>query len=188
VLRQLPFQFALQAFEVNMYATTSRLSVIVTTAMLCTACATIVGHPTQTIPVASTPSDASIVIADEAGVEVFKGTTPTTVTLQKSSGKYWGKKTFAVTISKPGYQSQTIPIASSANGWYIAGNIVFGGLIGWFIVDPLNGNMYTLSPEAVAGSLGTSSTHNNQARDGSITIVLLEDVPAALREKMVAVR
>lgn len=124
----------------------------------------------------------------EAGVGVFKGTTPTTVTLQKSSGKYWGKKSFAVTISKPGYQSQTIPIVATANGWYIAGNIVFGGLIGWFIVDPLNGNMYTLSPDAVGGSLGASSSHNNRARDGSITIVLIDDVPESLRRKMVAVR
>ena len=171
-----------------MYATTVRLFVIVTFAILCSACATIVGRPTQTIPVSSTPSDASILIVDEAGVEVFKGTTPTTVTLQKSSGKYWGKKSFAVTISKPGYQSQTIPIAATANGWYIAGNIVFGGLIGWFIVDPLNGNMYTLSPDAVGGSLGASSSHNNRARDGSITIVLIDDVPESLRGKMVAVR
>jgi len=168
--------------------TTFRLSIVTAMTVICGACATIVGHPTQTIPVASTPSDASIVIMDEAGMEVFKGTTPATVTLQKSSGKYWGKKTFAVTISKPGYQSQTIPIAASANGWYIAGNIVFGGLIGWFIVDPLNGNMYTLSPDAVAGNLGASSTHNNRARDGSITIVLIEDVPQSLRAKMVAVR
>jgi hypothetical protein len=129
-----------------------------------------------------------ISIVDEAGMEVFKGATPTTVTLQKSTGKYWGKKTYTVTISKPGYRSQSIPIASSANGWYIGGNIVFGGLIGWFIVDPLNGGMYTLSPDAVSGTLAGSSTHNNRARDGSITIVLVEDVPESLRGKMVAVR
>ena len=171
-----------------MYATTSRLSAIVALAIVCTACATIVGHPTQSIPVSSTPSDAAIVIVDEAGMEVFKGTTPASVTLQKSSGKYWGKKSFSVLISKPGYQSQTIPIVATANGWYIAGNIVFGGLIGWFIVDPLNGNMYTLSPDAVGGTLGTSSTHNNRARDGSITIVLIDEVPESLRGKMVAVR
>ena len=51
------------------------------------ACATIVGSPTQTIPISSTPSDARIVVVDEAGAEVFKGTTPTTVTLQKSTGR-----------------------------------------------------------------------------------------------------
>jgi len=116
-------------------------------------------------------------------MEVFKGTTPTTVTLQ-----YWGKKTYTVTITKPGYQSQSIPIAATANGWYIGGNILFGGLIGWFILDPLNGNMYTLSPDTLTWNLSASSSHNNKAQDGSIKIVLIEDVPESLRAKIVAVR
>jgi hypothetical protein len=137
----------------------------------------------------SAPSEASITVVDEAGVEVFKGATPTSVTLLKSTGKYWGKKSFTVTIAKPGFQTQVIPVAASANGWYIAGNLVFGGLIGWFIVDPLSGNMYTLSPEAVAGTLATAKpAHNNTAKDGSIAIMLIEDVPAALRSQMVSVR
>jgi len=46
-------------------------------------CATIMGDPTHTMPISSTPSDASVLITDEKGVEVFKGTTPTTVTLGK---------------------------------------------------------------------------------------------------------
>jgi hypothetical protein len=162
---------------------------VVVLVVVCSACATIVGQPTQTLPISSAPSEASITVVDETGVEVFKGATPTSVTLQKSTGKYWGKKSFTVTITKPGFQSQVIPVTASANGWYIAGNFVFGGLIGWFIVDPLNGNMYTLSPEAVAGSLATAkSAHNNTARDGSIAVMLIEDVPAALRSQMVSVR
>jgi hypothetical protein len=162
---------------------------VVVLVVVCSACATIVGQPTQTLPISSAPSEASITVVDETGVEVFKGATPTSVTLQKSTGKYWGKKSFTVTISKPGFQSQVIPVTASANGWYIAGNFVFGGLIGWFIVDPLNGNMYTLSPDAVAGSLATAkSAHNNTARDGSIAVMLIEDVPAALRSQMVSVR
>jgi len=171
-----------------MSATTFRLSVISILAVTCAACATIIGHPTQTIPISSVPSDAAVSIVDEAGTEVFRGATPTPVTLQKSTGKYWGKKSYTVTVTKPGFQSQTIPITASATGWYIAGNILVGGLIGWFIVDPFNGNMYTLSPEAVAGTLAASTTHNNNSRDGSITIALIQDVPASLREKMVAVR
>ena len=162
---------------------------VVVLAAVCSACATIVGQPTQTVQISSQPSEASVTIVDETGVEVFKGATPTSVTLQKSTGKYWGKKNFTVTIAKPGFQAQVIPVAASANGWYIAGNFVFGGLIGWFIVDPLSGNMYTLSPEAVVGSLATAkSGHNNAAKDGSIAIMLIEDVPAALRSQMVSVR
>ena len=112
--------------------------------------------------------------------EVYKGKTPTSVTLQKSDGSYWGGKNFTVTISKEGFTTQTIPVTSSANGWYIGGNIIFGGLIGWFIVDPLNGGMYTLSPEQITSSLGEQPTHNNSADKGSISIVLIQDVSIAL--------
>ena len=55
-------------------------------------CATIMGDKTQMIPISSTPSDASIVITDERGTEIFKGKTPTSVTLEKSDGTYWGKR------------------------------------------------------------------------------------------------
>jgi hypothetical protein len=147
-------------------------------------CATIVGDKTQLIPVASTPSDASIIIVDETGVEVFKGTTPTTVTLPKSDGSYWGKKSFTVKIAKEGFETQVIPVTANANGWYILGNAVFGGLIGWFIVDPLNGAMYTLSPENVSSTLGNKLSHNNKGTDGNISIVLLQDVPGELRSQM----
>ena len=153
-------------------------------AFLLGGCATIVGDKTQLIPISSTPSDATILITDEKGTEVFKGSTPTSVTLQKSDGSYWGKKSFTVEISKEGYKTQTIPVAANANGWYIGGNIIFGGLIGWFIVDPLNGAMYTLSPEQITSTLGENVAHNNTATDGSISIALIQDVPASLRSKM----
>lgn len=147
-------------------------------------CATIVGSPTHLMPIASTPSDATISITDEKGAEVFKGVTPTSVTLQKSNGSYWGKKSYTVKISKEGYEAQSIPVVASPNGWYIAGNFVFGGLIGWFIVDPLNGHMYSLSPEVISSTLSTKAAHSNKATDGGIAIMLIEDVPAALRDKM----
>ncbi|HJV68399.1 hypothetical protein [Ideonella sp.] len=159
----------------------------VAVAIALSGCATIMGQPTQTMPISSTPSDAKVLIVDEAGAEVFAGQTPTSVTLNKSTGRYWGGKSFKVTISKPGYKTQVIPVTSSANGWYIAGNFVFGGLIGWFAVDPMNGGMYTLSPEAIASSLPTETAHNNAAKDGSIAIMLIQDVPANLRDQLVRI-
>jgi hypothetical protein len=146
---------------------------------LLSGCATIVGDENQLIAIASDPDLASVVIVDETGAPVFRGTTPTTVTLAKSDGSYWGKKSYTVTVTRPGYASQTIPVTASANGWYIAGNLVFGGLIGWFIVDPFSGGMYTLRPKQIESELGRQA-----ARDGGIAIVLLEDVPPALRAQM----
>ncbi|MGK5712924.1 hypothetical protein ACSNKO_18985, partial [Proteus mirabilis] len=75
------------------------------------------------------------------------------VTLEKSTGSYFGKKQYEVTISKDGASPVTLPLKSNANGWYIGGNLLFGGLIGWFLVDPFNGGMYTLHPEKVEATL-----------------------------------
>ena len=161
----------------------ARLGALAVAAAL-SGCATIVGHPTQTIPIASTPSDAAITIVDEAGVEVFKGATPAEVPLAKSTGHYWGKKSYTVTIAKAGFSSQAIPITASANGWYLFGNLAFGGAIGYFAVDPFNGNMYTLSPEAVSATLGEKTAHNNVSTDGSIVVLLVQDVPPELRSQL----
>lgn len=157
---------------------------IIALSLFMVGCATIVGAPTQLMPINSTPNDATVLITDEKGLDVFKGTTPASVMLNKSDGSYWGKKSFTVKISKTGYETQTIPVTANANGWYIGGNIIFGGLIGWFIVDPLNGNMYTLSPDSINTSLTGKTAHNNTKTDGSISIMLIEDVPQELRNKM----
>jgi len=147
-------------------------------------CATIMGNAVHVMPISSTPSEATVLITDEKGSEVFKGATPTSVPLQKSDGSYWGKKSYTVKITKLGFEPQVIPVTASANGWYIAGNLVFGGIIGWFIVDPLNGKMYSLSPENITSTLTAKTTHNNKATDGGIAIMLIDDVPPELRGKM----
>lgn len=158
--------------------------VVILITILTTGCATIVGDKTQLMPISSTPSAASIVITDEKGLEIFKGLTPTSVVLQKSDGSYFGKKNFNIKISKKGYSTQLIPVTASTNGWYIGGNLLFGGLIGYLIVDPFNGAMYTLSPEQVSASLGDKVAHNNNSTDGSVSIVLLQDIPLSMRGEM----
>src|SRR5690606_30252377 len=164
-----------------------RLFVLGIAVCLASGCATIVGDSTQMIPISSTPSDAEIAITDETGSVVYEGRTPASVVLHKSDGSYWGGKTYSVAISKAGYHQQTITLESSANAWYIGGNFIFGGLIGWFVVDPLSGKMYTLSPQAISSTLGAEATHNNTSTDGSISVVLLEDVPQALLSQMTPV-
>ncbi|EFG3637229.1 hypothetical protein K3Q10_005297, partial [Escherichia coli] len=111
-----------------------------------TGCATIVGDKTQTVQVNSNPSGADFIIKDESGKTISSGKTPQNVTLEKSDGSYFGKKSYQITFSKENYQPVTLPIKASANGWYIGGNFVFGGIVGWLLVDPFNGGMYTLSP------------------------------------------
>ncbi|MEM8017554.1 hypothetical protein Q4R00_18140, partial [Morganella morganii] len=80
------------------------------------------------------------------------------VTLQKSTGNYFGKKQYEVTLSKEDSKPVTLPLKANANGWYVGGNIIFGGLIGWLIVDPFNGGMYTLHPEKIDANLVTQGS------------------------------
>ncbi len=160
------------------------IPLIFSSTLLLGGCATIMGENTQLLPISSTPSDASIVITDETGTEIFHGKTPTTVTLQKSDGSYFGGKSFNVKITKKGYKEQIIPVESNPNGWFIGGNFILGGLIGWLIVDPMSGAMYTLSPEKISANMGDKVAHNNQAENGSISIVLLQDVPTSMKKEM----
>lgn len=116
-------------------------------AFLMSGCATIVGENTQLVQVNSNPAGANFEIKDDSGKIIAQGKTPQGVALSKSDGSYFGKKGYQITFSKDGSQPVTLPIKASANGWYIGGNIIFGGLIGWLLVDPFNGGMYTLSPK-----------------------------------------
>jgi hypothetical protein len=161
-----------------------KLALILVCSIL-TGCATIMGSENHVMPISSSPNDALIVITDEKGVEVFKGTTPTSVTLKKSDGTYFGKKSYIVKITKSGYESQSIPVKASPSGWYIAGNFIFGGLIGWLIIDPLNGKMYNLSPENINSNLLVSSkSSRNSSSTNGIYVMLLNDVPIQLRDKL----
>jgi hypothetical protein len=76
-------------------------------------------------------------------------------------------------------------VTASPNGWYIAGNPIFGGLIGWFIVDPFNGKMYALEPEKIETALTAhdKASLNPTPSDG-IRVMLVQDVPAALMPAM----
>ena len=70
--------------------------------------------------------------------------------------------------------------------WYIGGNILFGGILGWLIIDPATGAMWKLDTNEINVTLDTpkkeSMIEPNKAR-----IVLLDDVPLSLRDKMVKV-
>ena len=83
----------------------------------------------ETLNVRSMPDQASVIITDESGTKVFEGKTPTALPLEKKKGYFSGKK-YSVNIKKDGYEERTVAVNTRANGWYIAGNLVFGGLIG----------------------------------------------------------
>ncbi len=109
-----------------------------------TGCASIVSKSNWPVTFKSDPSGAKIVISDENGNEIHRGVTPATVTLPADSG-FFSKAKYYIDIKEAGYQDSKGVLTAKINGWYF-GNIIFGGLIGFVIVDPATGAMWKLPP------------------------------------------
>ncbi len=141
-------------------------------------CATIITGTTQSVTIKSVPEAAAISITNRAGEKIHSGNTPVTVSLKRGAG-YFKPESYKVNIQKEGFEPQEITISGQVTGWYF-GNIIFGGLVtGMLIVDPLTGAMFSLSPDNVDAALNAIGAKASKA-DGSLTVVLVEDVPADL--------
>jgi len=126
--------------------------VVACAAMVCAGCATIMHGGHQRVAINSSPAGARVLVKDEYGREVLKQQTPCVAVLKRGSG-YFGGASYTVTVEKPGYESAGMAITPTLSGWYTVGNFFIGGLIGWLVVDPLSGGMWTLRPKAVNLSL-----------------------------------
>jgi len=111
-----------------------------------TGCASIISETNQPVTLRSNPAGADIIITNKQGIEVFRGKTPTTLTLKTSAG-FFCPEEYTVTYSLPGYAPQTLQLDNGVNGWYF-GNFVFGGLIGMLIIDPATGAMWTVQKDS----------------------------------------
>ena len=143
-------------------------------------CASIVSKSEYPVSISSKPEGADISIVNRAKENIFVGKTPTTVVLKAGAGFFKGED-YTVTFMKEGYTPHTAQIKRGVDGWYIAGNLFFGGLIGWLIVDPATGAMWTLENLHVEMNPQSSSIQNK------LNIVTIDDVPVHLRSKMVKI-
>lgn len=103
------------------------------------------------IHIDSDPTGARVTIYDRDNEEVEANTTPFVARLERRSGYFRGEE-YRLVFELAGYQKTEAMVRSSLNGWYF-GNIGFGGLIGFLIVDPLTGAMWTLGPKTVVEQL-----------------------------------
>jgi len=146
-----------------------------------TGCASIVGKDVFPVTINSNPDGATIVVKDENGTKVYAGTTPTTVTLSAGEA-YFHAKSYTITFSKPGYMEQFVQIKATLSGWYF-GNILFGGLIGILIVDPITGKMWKLKTN-VFGDLSPEKTASNQ-NERTLQVITLSQIPENMRKDLV---
>jgi hypothetical protein len=110
--------------------------------VLISGCASILSKSNYPVAINSSPDQANFTITNKNGQSVHSGTTPSTVTLKSGCGFFCGEQ-YNLTFDKDGYSSTTLTISSTMDGWYV-GNILFGGLIGILIVDPITGAMWKL--------------------------------------------
>jgi len=147
-----------------------------------TGCASILSKSMYPVTINSHPSEANIIIKDERGLQIYKGQTPATITLTAGEA-YFHAKSYTVTFSKPGYEEQTAVIKAGLDGWYI-GNILFGGLIGVLIVDPLTGAMFSL-PKELTVTLAKKQDLSLNKNERALKIVTIDQIPDNLKNKLV---
>jgi hypothetical protein len=111
-------------------------------------CASIVSKSSYPVMMSCDPPGAKVTVKDEDDVLVFTGTAPSSVVL-KAGGAYFDGYNYSFTFEKEGYVPQVVYLRSKIDPWYF-GNIVFGGLIGLCIIDPLTGSMMKLSDNVAA--------------------------------------
>ena len=158
-------------------------TLLASTIALSTGCATIVSDSKYNVNIQSTPTGASFEIKNRAGEVVHQGTTPQSIVLKAGAGYFKGEKyqlTFTTPSTKVGKKvipgkKQTFVLDTKVDGWYAGGNLLFGGLIGYLIVDPLTGAMYKL-PESFHADL--TKTDSNSA---SLNIISIESLTAEQR-------
>ena len=122
------------------------LAAVLALPLLLAGCATIVSHSSWPVSLTSTPDGATVEVVDEKGAVIHRATTPCLVTLS-SYGGYFSGADYTVQCRKAGSADAAAPLHTRFNGWYL-GNLVFGGLLGILVVDPLTGAMWRL-PETV---------------------------------------
>lgn len=109
----------------------------------------------------SDPDGAKVVITNSEGISVFKGETPTSTPLERNAEFFSGHR-YIVEFTKPGYVTKKVELEPEISGWYWA-NIIFGGLPGMLIVDPLTGAMWTYDQEKLHVKLDSVESTTTKA-------------------------
>lgn len=135
------------------------LALLALVSLLLSACGTIIQGTTQQVSISSAPTGARVTVDN-----IPMGETPVVADLKR-------KDQHVVRITLDGYQPHEIALSRSVSGW-VAGNIVFGGIIG-LAVDAITGGMYKLTPEQVSVTLAAGESGIARVVDSGNLVVLV---------------
>ncbi len=152
-------------------------------------CASILSKSEYPVLVKSKPEHVRFAIEKlNTGEKIFEGETPTTVVLKAGDG-YFKKSVYNVIFyNKNGEKAKEIRLEASIDGWYV-GNIIFGGLIGILIVDPLTGAMWKLPKEVSVDlqTIGEEKASSIYIGKKQLKIISYSDIPENLKDKLIPV-
>lgn len=157
--------------------------VVVALLFLVAGCASILSSSSYPISVNSKPAGAQITVEDKKGKKAYSGITPATFQLKAGSG-YFAKASYTIIFEKEGYERREIPVSFSLDGWFI-GNLLFGGLIGMLIVDPITGAMWKLDNANINEVLfeNTASSETPELK-----VYTYQDIPEEMKNKLVRIK
>tara|TARA_Y100000385_G_scaffold260197_1_gene289902 strand:- start:109 stop:570 length:462 start_codon:yes stop_codon:yes gene_type:complete len=133
-------------------------SILLSSVLLLSSCATIISGSRQNVEIASEPTSAKVYINEI-------GNTPVQKNLKRNQN-------YNLVLKLDGYETYETKLVKKFNAWYI-GNIAFGELIG-IIIDPITGAMYKLKPEEINGSPKRGTTYNTE--NGKLFIKISMDI------------
>lgn len=131
-----------------------------------TGCATVFGDRYNFVELKTDPVAAEYTVRNGAGAVVASGVTPNTIKLKSSAG-YFKRGQYSVAFSAPGHADQVVSLSAGMRGIYW-GNLLVGGPIGMFIVDPASGAMWALPRTLTATLPRTSGTVISSAPPASM--------------------
>jgi hypothetical protein len=154
------------------------------TALFAGGCASIVHSGNRTIDINTEPVGAKATVSRPDGAIVSVQTTPCTFSLDPKRGYFKGQN-YILTLELTGYKTTEVELQPELSGWYF-GNIVFGGLIGLVIVDPLTGSMWNITPDKIDQPLSSSQTALIREHKGFV-VVLVSQITDNERRQMVRI-
>jgi hypothetical protein len=142
---------------------------------LLTGCASLYCGSNQAVSIDTLPSGAEVLIYDANGEVIFKHATPCVADLKRRAPSTMEGARYVVLVRKDGYAPQQFPLTGLVNRAYCC-NIV--NVVG-FVVDPVVGGMWTLTPEDINTKLESQNAAFFGNKKG-VLICLKEQVPQDL--------
>lgn len=157
---------------------------LISASLLASGCSSIVHNGQRNVFINSKPEGAQVTVTTAEGRAVTIQKTPCSILLAPKKG-YFSGQSYKLKFDLAGYRTAELNLRPSLSGWYW-GNLLFGGLIGMLIVDPLTGAMWNISPDKIDYPLSPEQHAITKNGEG-IVVVLIADLTESERLNMVRI-